>query len=123
MKMRNVLFTLILACSSTLALANDQTANYQDQFSKPVDGINTVESVLNASAVIEDTPILLTGYLVEPLGKEVYVFKDDTGTLNVKIDGDKMPNSQVKPNDKVTLKGEVNKEDNYIIYVDSITVD
>ena len=59
MKMRNVLFTLILACSSTLALANDQTANYQDQFSKPVDGINTVESVLNASAVIEDTPILL----------------------------------------------------------------
>ena len=123
MKMRNVLFTLILACSSTLALANDQTANYQDQFSKPVDGINTVESVLNASAVIEDTPILLTGYLVEPLGKEVYVFKDDTGTLNVKIDGDKMPSSQVKPNDKVTLKGEVNKEDNYIIYVDSITVD
>lgn len=123
MKMRNVLFTLILACSSTLALANDQTANYQDEFSKPVDGINTVESVLNASAVIEDTPILLTGYLVEPLGKEVYVFKDDTGTLNVKIDGDKMPSSQVKPNDKVTLKGEVNKEDNYIIYVDSITVD
>ncbi|MGR6831763.1 YgiW/YdeI family stress tolerance OB fold protein [Aliivibrio wodanis] len=123
MKMRNILFTLILACSSTLALANDQTANYQDQFSKPVDGINTVESVLNASAVIEDTPILLTGYLIEPLGKEVYVFKDDTGTLNVKIDGDKMPSSQVKPNDKVTLKGEVNKEDNYIIYVDSITVD
>jgi uncharacterized protein (TIGR00156 family) len=123
MKMRNVLFTLILACSSTLALANDQTANYQDQFSKPVDGINTVESVLNASAVIEDTPILLSGYLVEPLGKEVYVFKDDTGTVNVKIDGDKMPSLQVKPNDKVTLKGEVNKEDNYLIYVDSITVD
>lgn len=123
MKMRNILFTLILACSSTLASANDQTANYQDEFSKPVDGINTVEAVLNASAVIEDTPILLTGYLVEPLGKEVYVFKDDTGTLNVKIDGDKMPSSQVKPNDKVTLKGEVNKEDNYIIYVDSITVD
>ncbi|MDD9194462.1 NirD/YgiW/YdeI family stress tolerance protein [Aliivibrio sp. S3MY1] len=123
MKMRNVLFTLILACSSTLALANDQTANYQDQFSKPVDGINTVESVLNASAVIEDTPILLSGYLVEPVGKEVYVFKDDTGTVNVKIDGDKMPSLQVKPNDKVTLKGEVNKEDNYLIYVDSITVD
>lgn len=123
MKMRNILFTLILACSSTLALANDQTANYQDQFSKPVDGINTVESVLNASAVIEDTPILLSGYLVEPLGKEVYVFKDDTGTVNVKIDGDKMPSLQVKPNDKVTLKGEVNKEDNYLIYVDSITVD
>lgn len=123
MKMRNVLFTLILACSSTLALANDQTANYQDQFSKPVDGINTVESVLNASAIIEDTPILLSGYLVEPLGKEVYVFKDDTGTVNVKIDGDKMPSLQVKPNDKVTLKGEVNKEDNYLIYVDSITVD
>jgi uncharacterized protein (TIGR00156 family) len=123
MKKRHFLFTLILACSSTVALANDQTANYQDQFSKPVDGINTVESVLNASAVLDDTPILLTGYLVEPLGKEVYVFKDDTGTLNVKIDGDKMPSSQVKPNDKVTLKGEINKEQNYIIYVDSITVD
>ncbi|KAB2826042.1 YgiW/YdeI family stress tolerance OB fold protein [Aliivibrio finisterrensis] len=123
MKKRHFLFTLILACSSTLALANDQTANYQDQFSKPVDGINTVESVLNAGAVLDDTPILLTGYLVEPLGKEVFVFKDDTGTLNVKIDGDKMPSSQVKPNDKVTLKGEINKEQNYIIYVDSITVD
>ncbi|MCP3699386.1 MAG: NirD/YgiW/YdeI family stress tolerance protein [Aliivibrio sp.] len=123
MKKRHFLFTLILACSSTVALANDQTANYQDQFSKPVDGINTVESVLNASAVLDDTPILLTGYLVEPLGKEVYVFKDDTGTLNVKIDGDKMPSSQVKPNDKVTLKGEINKEKNYIIYVDSVTVD
>ena len=123
MKKRHFLFTLILACSSTVALANDQTANYQDQFSKPVDGINTVESVLNASAVLDDTPILLTGYLVEPLGKEVYVFKDDTGTLNVKIDGDKMPSSQVKPNDKVTLKGEINKEQNYIIYVDSVTVD
>ena len=53
----------------------------------------------------------------------MYVFKDDTGTVNVKIDGDKMPSLQVKPNDKVTLKGEVNKEDNYLIYVDSITVD
>ena len=70
MKKRHFLFTLILACSSTLALANDQTANYQDQFSKPVDGINTVESVLNASTVLDDTPILLTGYLVESLGKE-----------------------------------------------------
>jgi uncharacterized protein (TIGR00156 family) len=123
MKKRHFLFTLILACSSTLALANDQAANYQDEFSKPVDGINTVESVLNASTVLDDTPILLTGYLVEPLGKEVYVFKDDTGTLNVKIDGDKMPTLQVKPNDKVTLKGEINKEQNYIIYVDSIAVD
>ncbi|MDD9155127.1 NirD/YgiW/YdeI family stress tolerance protein [Aliivibrio sp. S4TY2] len=123
MKKRHFLFTLILACSSTFALANDQAANYQDEFSKPVDGINTVESVLNASTVLDDTPILLTGYLVESLGKEVYVFKDDTGTLNVKIDGDKMPTLQVKPNDKVTLKGEINKEQNYIIYVDSITVD
>ncbi|XDF79439.1 NirD/YgiW/YdeI family stress tolerance protein [Aliivibrio fischeri] len=133
MKKRHLLFTLILACSSTLALANDQAANdqaandqaanYQDEFSKPVDGINSVESVLNASAVIDDTPILLTGYLIEPLGKEVYVFKDNTGSLNVKIDGDKMSGLQVKPNDKVTIKGEVNKEDNYIIYVDSVTID
>ncbi|WP_394134917.1 YgiW/YdeI family stress tolerance OB fold protein [Aliivibrio fischeri] len=123
MKKRHLLFTLILACSSTLALANEQTANYQDEFSKPVDGINSVESVLNASAVIDDTPILLTGYLIEPLGKEVYVFKDNTGSLNVKIDGDKMSGLQVKPNDKVTIKGEVNKEDNYLIYVDSVTID
>jgi uncharacterized protein YdeI (BOF family) len=51
------------------------------------------------------------------------LFKDNTGSLNVKIDADKMLSLQVKPNDKVTLKGEVNKEDNYIIYVDSLTVD
>ena len=122
MKKRTILFTLLLACSSTLAFANDQPTNYQDEFSKPMDGVNTVASVLSASAVIDDTPILLTGYLIEPLGKEVYLFKDETGSLNVKIDGDKMSGLQVKPNDKVTLKGEVNKEDNYLIYVDSITV-
>lgn len=34
-----------------------------------------------------------------------------------------MSGLQVKPNDKVTIKGEVNKEDNYIIYVDSVTID
>ena len=123
MKERTLLFSLIWACTSTLALASDHDANYQDEVSQPVYGINTVESVLNANAVIDDTPILLTGYLVEPLGKEVYLFKDNTGSLNVKIDADKMPSLQVKPNDKVTLKGEVNKEDNYIIYVDSLTVD
>ena len=120
MKKRTLLFSLILACTSTLALANDHDANYQDEFSQPVYGINTVESILNANAVIDDTPILLTGYLVEPLGKEVYFFKDNTGSLNVKIDSDKLSGLQVKPSDKVTIKGEVNKEDNYIIYVNDV---
>ncbi len=123
MKKRSVLCAILLVCTSTITLAAEQRANYRDEFSKPIFGIDTVKSVLDASAIIDDRPVLLTGYIVKSLGDEIYVFKDNTGSINVRIDGDKMPDSHINPEKEVTIKGEINKEANYRIFVNSVTSD
>ncbi|ACA89034.1 MULTISPECIES: NirD/YgiW/YdeI family stress tolerance protein [Shewanella] len=74
-------------------------------------GVETlVKSAKDASHATDDTPVELTGYLVKSLGDEKYLFRDQSGDVEVEIDNALWRNIEVNSDTKVTLKGEVDDE-------------
>ena len=119
---------LLATLVSSSVFANNQVVNQpvnaqHGGFSGPSQGINTVKSVLDAGMFSDDTPVMLTGYVVASLGGEIYTFKDNTGTIHVEIDHDKWFGLQATPTTKITIHGDIDKELNYTkIDVDRVSL-
>lgn len=62
----------------------------------------------------DDAWITLRGHIVQQIGKELYLFRDDTGTINVDIDDKRWMGQIVTPDDRVELQGEIDKDWNSI---------
>ncbi|MCD1126870.1 YgiW/YdeI family stress tolerance OB fold protein [Jinshanibacter sp. LJY008] len=75
-------------------------------FSGPNAGTMTVEKALTMS---DDTWISLQGNIEQQIGKELYVFRDKTGTINVDIDHKRWDGLTITPTDTVELQGEIDK--------------
>jgi uncharacterized protein (TIGR00156 family) len=124
--MKKILLLATLISSSVFA--NNQVINQplnaqQGGFSGPIHGVNSVKAVLDAGMFSDDTPVMLTGYLVASLGGEIYTFKDNTGTIHVEIDHDKWFGLQATPTTKITIHGDIDKELNYTkIDVDRVSL-
>ncbi len=121
--MKNSLLIMIL--SSVMAFsagAQPQAYGQAGGFSGPqAGGINSVKQVLDAGVFSDDTPVTLTGNIVNSLGGDLYTFSDGTGTVTVEIDSDKWFGLQANPQTKVTILGEIDKEFHKMkIDVDSI---
>jgi uncharacterized protein (TIGR00156 family) len=94
---------LILA--TTLALLSGSAVA---AFTGPTtSAINTVKEAQNAA---DDSFVLLTGNIVQALGDETYLFKDETGEIQVEIDNEDWMGQDVSPQDKVAIRGEVDSE-------------
>ncbi|YCO00456.1 YgiW/YdeI family stress tolerance OB fold protein [Vibrio sp. VNB-15] len=89
--------TLVLLSGSALAAFTGPTTS----------AINTVKEAQNAA---DDSFVLLTGNIVQALGDETYLFKDDTGEIQVEIDNEDWMGQDVSPQDKVAIRGEVDSE-------------
>ncbi|MFH4853913.1 NirD/YgiW/YdeI family stress tolerance protein [Vibrio diabolicus] len=97
--MKRVLLTSMLALLSSSAFA---------AFNGPkVSAINTVKDARNAT---DDSAVVLTGHIVQSFGNKTYLFKDNTGEIEVEIDNEDWMGLDVGPNDKVTIRGEVDSE-------------
>ena len=70
------------------------------------DPVKTAATALQAK---DDTHVVLEGHLSQKLENERYIFKDDSGTINVEIDDDKLPVGGVNDKTRVRLTGEVDK--------------
>lgn len=109
-----ILFSLVLCL---LFFAGTTMA--QSGFTGPGPG---VVSVAHAKTMADDAPVTLQGNIVQHLGGERYLFKDDSGTITVDIDDDKWGTLKVGPGDLVKISGEVDKDWNKVeIDVDHIT--
>ncbi|GLR04876.1 YgiW/YdeI family stress tolerance OB fold protein [Vibrio hyugaensis] len=97
--MKKLIFTttLVLLSGSALAAFTGPTTS----------AINTVKEAQNAA---DDSFVLLTGNIVQALGDETYLFKDDTGEIQVEIDNEDWMGQDVSPQDKVAIRGEVDSE-------------
>ncbi len=73
-----------------------------------------VATAAQAKTLRDDTPVTMQGYIVQSLGGDKYVFRDDSGTIRVEIDHDKWGGLQIGPEDKVELRGEVDKDWNSV---------
>ncbi|MFH0273356.1 YgiW/YdeI family stress tolerance OB fold protein [Vibrio jasicida] len=89
--------TLALLSGSALAAFTGPTTS----------AINTVKEAQNAA---NDSFVLLTGNIVQALGDETYLFKDETGEIQVEIDNEDWMGQDVSPQDKVAIRGEVDSE-------------
>jgi uncharacterized protein (TIGR00156 family) len=76
-------------------------------FTGPGPGLTTAKE---ASSMWDDTPVSLEGYIVQSLGGERYLFKDDSGTITLEIDQEIWRGQTITPQDKVRIQGEVDTE-------------
>ncbi|MEX9225888.1 YgiW/YdeI family stress tolerance OB fold protein, partial [Providencia rettgeri] len=58
----------------------------------------------------DDAWVSLEGHIVKQIGKELYEFKDSTGSIAVDIDDRRWRGQVVTPETKVRLDGEIDKE-------------
>ena len=109
----------VLALIATPVLANTQgglsgpnsTSTQSGGFVGP-DG--TATTVANAKTLRDDTWVTLKGTIVERISDDLYTFKDETGTINVDIDDKRWNGLTVTPQDKVEIRGEVDKDWNSV---------
>ncbi|MDR2055192.1 MAG: YgiW/YdeI family stress tolerance OB fold protein [Desulfovibrio sp.] len=100
---------LALCCSA----APSQAAGFSETpakgggFTGPGPSAMTVREALGMR---DDAVVTLRGNIVRHLGKDLYVFKDSTGTVNVDIDNDIWRGQDVSPKDTVEITGEVDKD-------------
>ncbi|GIU14411.1 MULTISPECIES: YgiW/YdeI family stress tolerance OB fold protein [unclassified Shewanella] len=69
-----------------------------------------VKAAADAAKAKDNTPVELTGYLVQSLGDEKYLFRDDSGDVEVEIDNKLLRDIEVSSDSKVKLIGEVDDE-------------
>ncbi len=74
-------------------------------------GVKTfVKTAAEAAKAKDDTRVELTGYIVKSLGDEKYLFRDDSGEVQVEIDDKLWRGLTASDTTKVTLMGEVDDE-------------
>ena len=68
-----------------------------------------ITPVKNIAAMNDDTPVILRGTIVKSLGMDLYLFRDDTGVIQVEVRDNIWPEKKITPNDIVELHGETDK--------------
>ena len=97
---RTALALMVLPLLSTAAFAT----GYTGPGATPQ--VTTVAAALEAA---DDTHVVLEGQIVKRLQDELYEFKDATGTIQVEIDDEDLPQVAFDDKTKVKLTGEVDK--------------
>ena len=102
---------LLFALGASSALANSQGGGYTNThmggYTGPGPAVSTVEQ---AKGMRDDTHVTLRGRIVQHLGGKHYLFRDDTGTINVEIENKRWQGQTVGPDDVVEIYGEVDKD-------------
>lgn len=107
--MKRKINTILIASTllvSGLACAANNPGN-QGGFSGPSTSSTTVAEAKNKW---DDADVVMKGYIVSAQGGEHYLFKDQTGEIQVEIDHDVWRGLTVGPEDLVELTGEVDKD-------------
>lgn len=71
-------------------------------------------TVREAATMRDDARVTLRGNIVQHLGKDKYLFRDETGTIRVEIDSHKWQGLTITPDDRVEIQGEVDKDWNSV---------
>lgn len=90
---------------------SQSTTQRQGGFVGPNVSNTTVEK---AKGLRDDSWVVLDGNIVRKVGKELYEFRDASGSVNVDIDDDVWGGLTVTPKDKVRIEGEVDKDWNSV---------
>ena len=112
--MKSIFFTLV-AMFISFNMANAQLAGGFDGPRAPSLVPMTIQEALNKR---DDTIVVLTGKIVNSLGDEKYLFRDETGEVIIEIDDEDWHGVKVTPEDTLEIVGEVDKE-----FLEAIKID
>ncbi|MEY0291035.1 YgiW/YdeI family stress tolerance OB fold protein [Providencia rettgeri] len=114
--MNKAIIALVLSAASFGVLANNHVGGFvsNDGSVGPRGGFvattQAVTTVIQAKELPDDAWVSLEGNIVKQIGKELYEFRDSTGSIAVDIDDKRWRGQVVKPDTKVRLDGEVDKD-------------
>lgn len=109
--MKKILITLLAVTFA--GVANAQFAGAPAQPAGGFEGPGVQSNTTTVKAALDardDTPVVLSGKIVNSLGDEKYTFKDDTGEIIIEIDDDEWHGVKVTPENTIEIYGEVDKE-------------
>lgn len=86
-------------------------------------GTSPVITAVTAADRPDESNVRLIGYLIEKLGDEKYVFRDDSGTIVVEIDDDDWNGVTASAGTRVEIFGEVDREWRFLRRETGIDVD
>ena len=95
----------IVALLAVLALSTNAFAGFDGPRGMPKEV--TVDSI---SDMKDETIVIIKGYLVKQINRGHYLFKDDTGNVEVDIKGQVFRGANVTPETQIRLRGEVEKD-------------
>ena len=106
---------LTLACSLAFAqtggFSENKASGAAGGFTGPGLAVSTVEQ---AKTMRDDYRIVLQGNIVQHLGGEKYLFKDNSGSITIEVDDDEWGGQTITPSDKIEIQGEVDKDWNSV---------
>ena len=83
-----------------------------------------IQTIAEAKKASDDTDVMLTGTIVSSLGGDDYMFRDDTGDIEVDIDQHLWSGIEATPETRLIVKGEVDKDWNHVsIDVNSLALE
>ena len=104
--MKHTFLSLLAVCGLALLSNNAMAADAAKTETKPVSKISDVK------AMPDDTEVVIQGVIVQNLGDEDYLVKDDSGTVNIEIDEDLVQGNTITPEAAVLITATVDQEGN-----------
>lgn len=104
--MKHTFLNLLAICGLALLSSNAMAADTAKTTTKPVSKISDVK------AMPDDTEVVIQGVIVQSLGDENYLVKDDSGTVNIEIDEDLVQGNTITPEAEVLITATVDQEGN-----------
>ena len=104
--MKHTFLSLLAICGLTLLSSNAMAADAAKAPTKPISKISDVK------AMPDDTEVVIQGVIVQNLGDEDYLVKDDSGTVTIEIDEDLVQGNTITPEAEVLITATVDQDDN-----------
>lgn len=102
----------LLSCMAAAVFAYNSDAlakkNLGGGFSGPGTDVSII-TIEQAKGLNDEAMVIMRGKIQKKIGDELYLFADDTGTINIEIDDDDWMGLTVGPDDLVEITGEVDK--------------
>ncbi len=104
--MKHTFLSLLAICGLTFLSSNAMAADAAKNPTKPISKISDVK------AMPDDTEVVIQGVIVQNLGDEDYLVKDDSGTVTIEIDEDLVHGNTITPEAEVLITATVDQDDN-----------
>lgn len=115
------IMAMVFCCAASMSFAAESQAQKKGGFTnmEPQKGGfvgpgPTLTTAKHVASMRDKTKVFLRGNIIQHLGKDKFVFQDETGKVTLEIDDEEWEGQTVSPQDTVEIYGEVDKDWNSV---------